>query len=706
MTAVAQAPPARFRTLDRLWAFLRQELRPYPGRGQTVARMVLAATLVMIICMTFRLPYAFQGAINALLISRENLRATFGSAAAMLALTAIGAIYLLGSAWLVLGAPPLHFFWVIGSFFIAFFVLGTAVNYGAAVTFVIMIAVGVPLLDRHVSAETNVEDTLRLLLASSLGAIVPAVLEWVFARFRPGDETVRAMTDRLTAVERVLQAYADDGPTATAVKTIVGFSLRGTSTLRRVLRRSGYSPQYRARMSGVVALVARLVDITANFAQLGFKLAEADRSELRSLALAVAAIRTDLTNGRTPAPPRLNAGGPPSHGAPFVPEMKTIVGLIPQAFADARSMEASYLPLTDEEPRIRHFAADALTNPDHVKFALKGCLAATICYFIYNAIDWPDISTAVTTCLLTALSTVGSSHQKQVLRIGGALIGGVIGMGSQIFVLPYLDSIVGFTALFALVISLAAWIMTSTPRLSYFGLQVAVAFCFINLSAFAIETSLASARDRVVGILLGLVVMWLVFDQLGGAPSAVAMKRASAENLRLLAQLAREPLSQNLKAAMARFLSLREMISNSFDQVRALADGVVLEFDPAREMNLALRSRITRAQPELRMLFLTLLATSKYRMRLPGFELPEPVIIAQREFDDHLAAGLELAVDRVEGRSSASPPSLQPPLAALERTVEIYDSQASAEPPAARFQAFLALHRRLERLTTSLSAAM
>jgi multidrug resistance protein MdtO len=667
--------------------------------------MVLAATLVMIICMTFRLPYAFQGAINALLISRENLRATLGSAGAMLAFTAIGAIYLIGSGWLVLGAPPLHFFWVIGSFFIAFFVLGTAVNYGAVVAFVIMIAVGVPLLDRHVSAETNVEDTLRLLLASSLGAIVPAVLEWVFARFRPGDETVRAATDRLTAVERVLQGYAEDGPTAAAVKTIVGLSMRGTSTLRRVLRRSGYSAQYRAQMSGVVALVGRLVDITANFTQLAFKLAEADRSQLRSLAVAVEAIRTDLTSGRTPGPPRLDEDGPPFHGAPLVHEMKTIVGLIPQAFADAGSMEA-YLPVTDEEPRTRHFAADALTNPDHVKFALKGCLAATICYFIYNAIDWPGISTAVTTCLLTALSTVGSSRQKQVLRIGGALVGGVIGMGSQIFVLPYLDSIVGFTVLFALVISLAAWIMTSTPRLSYFGLQVAVAFCFINVSAFAIETSLATARDRVVGILVGLVAMWLVFDQLWGAPAAVAMKRASAENLHLLAQLAREPLSQNLKAAIARFHSLREMIGNSFDQVRALADGVFLEFGPSREMNLAFRSRITRAQPELRMLFLTLLATSKYRMRLPGFELPAPVITAQREFDDHLAAALELEAGRVEGRSSASPPSLQSSLAALERTVEIYDSYASAEPSAAGFQAFLALHRRLERLTTSLSAAM
>jgi len=69
-------------------------------------------------------------------------------------------------------------------------------------------------------------------------------------------------------------------------------------------------------------------------------------------------------------------------------------------------------------------------------------LTAGLCYIIYNGVDWPGISTAVTTCFLTALSTVGSSRQKQVLRISGAVVGGfLMGMGSQIFILPYLDSV-------------------------------------------------------------------------------------------------------------------------------------------------------------------------------------------------------------------------------------------------------------------------
>ena len=154
----------------------------------------------------------------------------------------------------------------------------------------------------------------------------------------------------------------------------------------------------------------------------------------------------------------------------------------------------------DEKRRATILAQDALSNPEHLKFALKGGLAASLCYIIYNAIAWPAISTAVTTCLLTGLTTIGASRQKQVLRFAGAIAGGFLfGMGSQIFILPHVDSITGFTILFVAVTAVASWFMTSSPRLSYFGVQIVVAFYLINLQEFAMQTSLAVARDRVVG---------------------------------------------------------------------------------------------------------------------------------------------------------------------------------------------------------------
>jgi uncharacterized membrane protein YccC len=101
--------------------------------------------------------------------------------------------------------------------------------------------------------------------------------------------------------------------------------------------------------------------------------------------------------------------------------------------------------------------------------ALRRCLAASACYIIYNAIAWRGIGApAMATCLLTAVSTVGASRQRQIVRFAAFVVGGfLIGIGSEIFILPHIDSIPGFTIFFTLVIALAAWFMTLSPRLSY-----------------------------------------------------------------------------------------------------------------------------------------------------------------------------------------------------------------------------------------------
>ena len=83
----------------------------------------------------------------------------------------------------------------------------------------------------------------------------------------------------------------------------------------------------------------------------------------------------------------------------------------------------------------------------------------------------------------------------------------------------------------------------------------------------------------------------------------------------------------------------------------ALADGVLFEFGPSREQDLALRDRIRRWQTQLRVLFITRITLWKYRMRLPGFELGETTWPAQREFDDELAKTLDAIADSFEGQT-------------------------------------------------------
>jgi multidrug resistance protein MdtO len=375
--------------------------------------------------------------------------------------------------------------------------------------------------------------------------------------------------------------------------------------------------------------------------------------------------------------------------------------MIPTVFSGSQSLSAYTPHPAGSDPPSRFLVPDALSNLEYIRFALKGCLAASLCYIIYNTKDWPGINTAITTCFLTALTTVGASHQKQILRIAGAMVGGVlIGIGSQVFILPYLDSIAGFTLLFLAVTIPAAWVSTSSPRLSYFGVQAIIAFYLINFSEFKAQVSLVPARDRVVGILLGLFMMWLIFDQLWGLPAAVEMKRTFISNLRLLAQLVREPLPGSEKTW--RSFSLREAINANFNKVRSLADGVLFELGSSRQQELALRDRIRRWQPHLQALFLTRIALLKYRLLLPGFELPEIVRVAQQHFDDQLAEVLNGMADRLDGRASERKDGLENASEGLKRMVGSCCSKGPQELPAAELQTFLALSRSIENVALSL----
>lgn len=704
MATVARTLPQFSNPLTWLRDFLREELAPYPGRAARVGRMILAATLVMIVCMTFQIPFAFLGAVYALIISRESSRATLQSATLILLFTGIGSAYLLFFVRFFIDSPLLHFLWIIGSFFLAFYLISAAKNYMAALIFATMMAVGLPLWDRYVPAETSVEDTLWVCLATLIGVGITAVVELLFVRLRPGDEIVLPISARLAAVENLLTRYAEKRTMDPGVEqTVIRLQTLGTSLLRVTLRRSDYSLLYSVEMGGVAALVGRLVDLAANLTQLRPKVCESDEKRFRDLASTIASIRDDLMNRRIPGAVQFHDHDDSTNFIPFLGEMEHTVALIPQAFADSRSIH-EYLVSADDAGSRSLLAQGALRNPEHLQFALKGTLAAGLCYVIYKAIAWPGISTAVTTCLLTALTTIGASHQKQVLRIAGAMVGGfVIGMGSQIFILPYCDSIAGFVVLFVAVTALASWFMTSSPRLSYFGFQVALAYYLINLSEFKMQISLEVARNRVVGILLGLFIMWLVFDRLWGAPAAVEMRRKFISDLRLLAQLAREPLSQDRRTAIARSLALVEAINANLDKVRALADGVLFEFGPSRENDLKLRDCIRKWQPNLRMLLITRIVLWRYRAGLPGFELPAAIQPAQQEFDNRLAMALDGLADRMDGKQSPHDDDLSTAYRQLEEAAREAAPKQQLTP---QMRSFLLISRRITDLSDNLERAI
>jgi multidrug resistance protein MdtO len=683
--------------------FLKEELAPYPGRKAVVARMVIASTASMIATMVFRIPYGAQGAVFAFQVSRESQQASIQSAKIIVISFALAAADALLGALIVLGDPGLRVLWVIATLFMVFYALSALTNYAAALRFGFLLVIVIPVLDQRISAERKVEALLWAFGSLTLGTLITLIVELLLAKQTRGAELIRSIDERLDCVEALLASYAEGRvPDPSMGKNLKRVSTVGTSGLRMLLQRSPHSPHYREALGAVIGLVGELVNTASDLSRLNVS---EDPEWIRALVEEIRSIRAELAKGGIPHQIQTRESASGSDAARLLNKMRALISMIAEMFAAYRSLSMEEPTKPGQDPRTRIFVKDALSNPAHMKFALRGCLAATLCYLIYNLVDWPATSVSLTACFLTALTTVGASRQKQALLVSGAAAGGLAGVATQLFILPYVDSILGFSISFALATAVAGWFVTCSPRLSFFGFQFAFAYNFVNLQGFTIQTSLTPARDRVAGILLGLFMMWLVFDGLGGSSAAMEMKTTFVSTLRLLAQATREPILEDRSAAAERSYTIRDTINRNFDNVRALADGVLFEFGPAREQNLAWRDRIRRWQPELRALFVLRIANWNYRMRLPGFELPEAIRLAQQEFDAELAKTLDWIADRLEGKAPEHGTNIGNALARLERVSEIYlaDSQ---EILATRVRNFLIGPRRAQNVLGSLVKEM
>ncbi len=138
-----------------------------------------------------------------------------------------------------------------------------------------------------------------------------------------------------------------------------------------------------------------------------------------------------------------------------------------------------------------------------------------------------------------AQDNLGATIHKLSLRILGAVIGGALGIGAIVFVLPHLDSAGGLAVLTGAVMLPAAWIATGSELISYMGLQMAFAFCLTVLQGFSRTTNMATGRDRMIGILLGNVLMSVVFTYLWPVRLKPSIRQALSRSVEALAAMVR-----------------------------------------------------------------------------------------------------------------------------------------------------------------------
>jgi multidrug resistance protein MdtO len=211
-------------------------------------------------------------------------------------------------------------------------------------------------------------------------------------------------------------------------------------------------------------------------------------------------------------------------------------------------------PPEEKEEAHGFFVNDAFTNPEHVHYAVKTTGAAMFCYVLYSLLDWRGIHTCFITVYIVSLSTAAETVEKLTLRILGALVGAAAGIGAIVFVAPSLTTIQALMALVFIGAFGAAYVAVGSPRISYAGFQIAFAFflCVVQGSAPAFD--MTTARDRVIGILLGNVVSYVVSTNLWPVSVTKRIDPAIAGLLRSLGAmlLAANPGARRALATKAR----------------------------------------------------------------------------------------------------------------------------------------------------------
>ena len=249
----------------------------------------------------------------------------------------------------------------------------------------------------------------------------------------------------------------------------------------------------------------------------------------------------------------------------------------------------------------RLFASDAFTNPAHVHFALKVTLAAMFCYIVYEAIDWSGIHTALITCTFIALETTGATLHKGVLRIGGCVIGGALALLTIVFLMPHMETIASLIVVVACASAVAGWVATGNEMISYAGLQLAFAFFYSVFQGYAPDTDLDNVRNRVVGILFGLIVTGIVFAYIWPEHTIDRLRDALRAALRQLARLLEIPRPEtSIETGKAEAHALIAETSKSLDQAKRYVELTHFEFEESPDRDRTslgnLESMLSRAE--------------------------------------------------------------------------------------------------------------
>jgi multidrug resistance protein MdtO len=457
--------------------------------------------------------------------------------------------------------------------------------------------------------------------------------------------------------------------------------------------------QRKLEFTAQIILMDRLVTAAAALEYLPISnTGDSEKTRLLRVADACGVWRLAIKEHRAPAISKSSSGkndGINQHDlVPFLAEMEHVIELLPSAFNGDNLPDELKLPPAQKGGVI---VPDAFTNSEYIHFAVKGALAAFICYLIFTMFAYQGIYTSVITCIVCSLSTVGASVQKGMLRFAGAIAGCLLGVIAVMYVFPHLDSLGGFWFPFTIATALASYVHFGGPRISYCGFQIAVAFYKCVLQTYGTYTELTVVRDRMVGVALGLLVFGLINSKLWPVTALETLRTKLGDALRQLANLARLPDDdKNPAPRLSEAYTLRLQAYQDFTAIREMLESS--RFEPGAEECESWEATNDRAKA----LLLQLLAIIQHRSDLRPLDAPEPVRATAVRFRLTLADVLQNCSGRIKGRPESPLPELSAALAELEQIFALHIDGITDPARAAHLRGRLTLYQETVNTTIAM----
>lgn len=501
------------------------ELAPFPGRAAITWRIALICAFVSGIAMLFHIP---EAAISVYLIiflmKPDGAENTLVASLAVVIITLLVVLMIPLLQATVESAFVRILVMIIASFIFIF--IGAASKLGEAGSIIALIIAFLLTLISMVPVNGVISLALRYAWEM---AILPMFCIAIFSLFF-GQWSVRLLRqqlrDRLTLAHQLLTDNNSD-----TQKIFKEFLTQGNESADKKLRLTRILHQ---TSKDNIAQIA--IDIPASY-QLVYTAAELAQTEKKREHLPYADKIATMIDALDKGQPLANA----LHSNAQADAKTTQDSVIQQAL---NAITGAVKPNYSKNDNDSFFAPDAFTNPIYQQFALKTTLAAILCYMFYAALNWDGIHTAMVTCYVASLGTAGDTVHKLALRITGCLIGALMGVISILYLLPQMETVGGLMLLVFAATWVAGWVAAGSHKISYAGVQIGLAFTLSVLQGFGPTTDLDTARDRIIGILIGNLAVYLVSVFLWPKPVSQTARDNLIKATQKLANLALVPASQ------------------------------------------------------------------------------------------------------------------------------------------------------------------